>query len=218
MTVSEALRKKNLIDLSIEGDKKRMVKSIIEDIQFIDIKKKGENKSLIGKKCVKDVQKEIQSNYDKVEAQLKNRYSLDRAIKLSNANTKITVAGEEMTIAEAIEYEKSHKLELKVIAEFKTQLANVRHSIAIANEDVDERIQEQKIALLGNDKSANSDAKTLLKSITELEDNNRLEAIDPLDLEKKINDREARIQEFLMEINDVKNTSNATTTINVEMA
>lgn len=123
-----------------------------------------------------------------------------------------------MTIAEAIEYEKSHKLELKVIAEFKTQLANVRHSIAIANEDVDERIQEQKIALLGNDKSANSDAKTLLKSITELEDNNRLEAIDPLDLEKKINDREARIQEFLMEINDVKNTSNATTTINVEMA
>lgn len=215
MTITEALRKKNLIDLSITGDRKKNKDSILKDMSFISLRKRGSNKDINGKD-MGTVKAEIQSNFDTIKSKLFNRYALDSAIKLSNASTKITVAGKEYTMAEAIEYEKSYALELTVLKNMEQQMKNAQLAYIRQEENVDRKIQEQKTAF-GNGGLDPAQIEASMKSISSAEDKNRYEYIDPKELSAFIVKQKTEIEEFLFEVNDAKNTSNVLTKVTVEL-
>ena len=158
----------------------------------------------------------MKSNSQKVDDLVKRASAIKRAVVLSNATTKVTIVGQEYTVAEAIEI-KNHGIELKLNVLKKMQ-ADYKQSVTlISRENGDsliERANDHVIALFGSsDKSKNEECEKAQKTFIE---QNSYDLIDPLNILKKIEELEQEICQFTSEVDSILSTSNALTSIDVE--
>jgi hypothetical protein len=145
---------------------------------------------------------------------LLNRYNIIRSrVVVSNATTRVTVAGTEYTVAEAVERKRSIEMEKSMLgvlrSQFKTATAEMESHQKVQQERLDKLLLQE----LGKDSKTNVD---VVDALTEtFLKNNKAEIIDPLGLQEVVTNMEKSIQDFESNVDWVLSESNGRTQITV---
>lgn len=207
MTVHKALAELKLLDDRID-------KAIAEGIYCAANKHSNDKINGID---IEDYKKLVQSRYDKATDLIRRRNAIKRAVVLSNAVTKVTIAEKEYTVAEAIEM-KNHGVE------FDKELLNTMQSryeaaqivIKEQNEnDLEERANQYVTAIYGN-KEGKTNTADIEKVKNDFITANQYELVDPLNILEKMETLEKKINDFMAEVDSTLSVSNALTEIEIE--
>lgn len=158
----------------------------------------------------------MQGTYDKAVDLIKRREAIKRAIVLSNASTKVSIAGAEYTVAEAIEM-KNHGIELKqmLLEQMRKQYRDAQAKILAENgKELENRAEKYIIGLFGSGekKTATEEIEKAKKAFITA---NEYELVDPIGVLEKIEALEEDISSFKAEVDAALSTSNAITEIEV---
>ena len=190
-----------------------------------DIINKGNNKRFVhlyvksqGKVAgvpAKDVDKEIKADYQSIRKLIKNNHILRSARATSNAETVVSIAGKDYTVADAIARKQSLNFEKDLLKTLVEQYASVRRSYDNERENLKEATSKY-IASLINDKSVVSAEKIaqLEKDYRELHEK---EILDPIGIAEEIKKSEKEIKDFETEVDYVLSDSNASTFVEVDL-
>jgi hypothetical protein len=195
ITITEALSKVKLVDKKISKK--------ITGAKFIGVKK--------GDKILDGFEPEsAKEDLQSIEDLISYRFKLKNAIHESNQKTKLTIAGKEYTVAQAIEFKEVVLYKTHLLAKLKAQLDNIRDDVNYENEKVQARLDEQVSKLF--EKPTKEEVETFSKSFLKA---NEYSLVDPIEIDKKIKEYEEEIDNFLTEVDFRLSTSNATTFIEV---
>lgn len=211
MTVHKALAELKVID-------SRISKAINEGTYVVSNKHSNEK---IQGKTINDFKEYMRSCHNKVTDLINRRNAIKRAVVLSNATTKIKVGNDEYTVAEAIEM-KNHGMEFKT--HYLRTIANQNYSAQSeinrnSGDAIEKRAEQYVLSVIqaqpkDSKMSVDSDAmKALRKTYIE---NNTYDLIDPLDVNKLLEDMTKEIEEFNTEVDAALSVSNALTVIEIE--
>jgi len=163
---------------------------------------------------IQEYEKQMQSSYDKVVSLIDYRNRIKSLVVESNAKTKVTVGKEEMTVAEAIERKQSIQFEKKLLEVMQQQYRSAINMVAKENDALHAKLETYLINILGNkDKQSPEEVKLHTETFMK---RNEYELIDPMNVKKKIEALNSRIEEFESEVDAVLSESNATTFIEVQ--
>ncbi len=141
-----------------------------------------------------------------VQALIKRRNEVKSKIVASNAVTKVTIAGVEMTVAEAIDRKTSIAYEKALLNALRIQYQQATSKAQQSNNQVKLQLDKNIEIMLGKDltnKAAEVEAMT--KSFNEL---NGAVVIDPLNIFKLITDLHKSIEDFENEVDFSLSESN----------
>lgn len=207
MTVHKALAELKLLDGRID-------KAIAEGIYCVANKHSNDKINGID---ITEYKKLMQGRYDKVVNLIDRRKALKKAVTLSNAVTKVTINGNEYTVAEAIEMRNSGILHEDTLCKFmEEQYKKALAEIKTRNEgELEERAEDYVKAMFGQKegKANTAEAEKLRKEFIA---NNSYELLDPLKINEKIEALEKNISDFMSEVDAALSTSNALTEITIE--
>ena len=204
MSVHEALCEIKVAD--------KKIKKLIEGSCFCATNKQCSTK--INGVEIASFAEQSKSSYQRIADLIRRTEAIKRAISLSNASTKISVAGKEMTVAEAI-YEFQYGLDSKreFLAAMQNQLAECHRTVNAENSALEKK-REAYITQLYSGKEAK------LEDIRASEDDytkkNTAYLVDPLNLEDKINSLQEEIDKFASHVDSALQMSNAITKIVIE--
>jgi len=160
---------------------------------------------------------EIKSGYQSITDLISRREALKKAVVLSNASTKVTVAGKEYTVAEAIEM-KNHG-----IAMLQSLLKKLERDNRMSRRQADEnngdslerRADEYVRSLYGNTdmKNASDEVKKVRADFIAAQ---TMEIVDPIGVKSEMERLEAEINGFMVDIDSALSVSNALTEITIE--
>ena len=167
---------------------------------------------------VDDFKNEVKANYQSILDLIKNRDVIKSAIILSNAKTKVIIADKEYTVAEAIDKKNRIALETDLLMKLKSELITKSKQVTNFNDKLEAQIDKEREIMLSGDNAKNKD---IVKTAEELaiakRENNSVELVDPLNIEKVINELEDSIMSFKAEVDQQLSISNAITLIEVEI-
>lgn len=164
---------------------------------------------------VEKVKAKIQASYDSVDALIKRRQKLKSAIVLSNAQTMVTVGGESMSVAEAIELKGTIEFQTQYLLALRKQLAQETAEIEKTNFTLEANIDSLLSTIYGADKAKIDD--TTHKSVSGPQREQKEAAIlDPIGIEKRIDALQEKISVLATEVDFTLSESNAMTQITVE--
>lgn len=153
----------------------------------------------------------IKANYQSVTDLIEQRAKIKSAIVKSNAVTEVIVAGETMTVAEAIERKSSITYDKELMHEMQAHLVGCISEVTNENRKVATRFDGILEKLVGSDRNNISEEH---KAIAETyRQANEVMLLDPLNLEQRIEILEKRITDFESNIDVALSMSNATTFI-----
>jgi hypothetical protein len=154
-----------------------------------------------------------QSNMQSITDMINYRASLKGAIVRSNAETKVTVAGKEYTVAEAIERKNSIRYEKAFIDSLSIQLREAIHKRDAHNAASEARLERMLTAELSKDKRTDLQ---IVKDLTEgYRKANMATLNDPLGLETLIKSMQDSIAGFEAEVDVCLSESNSRTMVSV---
>ncbi|MBB4824822.1 putative coiled-coil protein SlyX [Sporosarcina luteola] len=183
----------------------------IHEADFIATDRKSAQK--INGLSIEDYEKTIQAGFDKAVSLIERRNRLKDAIVQSNAITEVVVAGERMTVAKAIERKSSISYEEKMLSTMIAKRRMAINKLTMENESLPNRLEDYLTAILGNKEHAKKEEVELhTKSFME---RNEYVLINPLQLDKRIEEWEERVSSFKAEVDAVLSESNAITTITI---
>ena len=191
MTVHKALAELKLLDGRIE-------KAIAEGVCCVANKHSNDK---IGGVPLDDYIKIMQGGYDKATDLINRRKAIKRAVVLSNAVTKVSVAGNEYTVAEAIEM-KNHGVEFEklLMNTMNIQYRNAQMQIKQENgKDLEQRAEQYVTAIYGQ-KEGKTNTADIEKVKADFLKSNQYELVDPLHVLDKIEDLEKKINDFMAEV------------------
>lgn len=165
---------------------------------------------------VDEAAKSVQSNYNKIVDLQKRRANIKAKLTASNAVTKVTIAGQEMTVAEAIERKSSIQQDVDLLGVLKKQFnsavtTQVRHEQTVQAE-IDRKVEQ----VFGNAKKIDSNDGTYKAIQEQVLSSNKFELVDPLSLASVIEKLEDSIDEFRANVDVELSVSNATTSITLD--
>lgn len=164
---------------------------------------------------IPEYEKQMQASYDKVLGLISYRNKIKALVVQSNANTKVLVGKEEMTVAEAIERKQSIQYEKNLLEVIQHQHRSAINTIAKENDALPAKLETYLINILGNkDKQSPEEVKLHTETFMK---RNEFEIIDPLNVKQQIEKLSNRIEEFESEVDAVLSESNATTFIEVHV-
>ena len=160
------------------------------------------------------VRAQIISSYQSVADLIAQRQKIKSAIVLSNANTRVTVGGVDMSVAEAIELKGTLDFRKSYLSKLKWQLLEQNTAIIKANTALDATIDALLTTALGGEKAKADPA--LLESISKPQRTQKeCELFDPMDIEGKIASVENDVSILESELDFILSESNARTEIEV---
>ena len=149
----------------------------------------------------------------RVDDLINRRRTIKRAIVLSNASTMVTVANEEMTVAEAIEMKHFIEYYEGVLATMQTAHKLTLKQYQVAQAKVKERLDKLALELFGKNESVESDKYQSLAD--DFLSREGVELLDPTNLAEELERRQNFIEEFTSMVDRVLSISNARTMIEV---
>ncbi|WP_342506963.1 hypothetical protein [Sporosarcina sp. FSL K6-2383] len=162
---------------------------------------------------IEDYEKTIQSGFDKAVSLIERRIHIKDAIVQSNAITEVTVAGETMTVAKAIERKISIENEENLLASMIEARRMAINKLTKENDSLPKRLEEYLTAILGSKEHAKKEEVELhTKAFME---RNEYILIDPLKINTRIEELEEKVSSFKAEVDAVLSESNALTKITV---
>jgi len=158
-----------------------------------------------------EYQTKARAALQKVDALIARRRTIKRAIVLSNASTRVSVAGEELTVAEAIEMKNFIAYYEGVLNTMQSAYSRARRDYDIAQAKVKERLDKLAMEVLGKN-AASEKYQSLADSFLGREG---VELLDPTHLAEEIERRQAFIEEFKSTCDRILSISNARTMIEI---
>jgi hypothetical protein len=210
MTVTDALAELTLLEKRIESARIALDKNTL--ITVIGI-----GKVPTGYQSRDEYASQARASLQRVNDLINRRRSIKRSIVLSNAATIVTVAGEEMTVAEAIEMKSFVKSYESVLATVKNTYQKASKNYTDVQHQIKERLDTLAIQVLGRAEAINPDQyqnqyQILSDSFMAREG---VELLDPVNLAREIERREAFIEDFKSSVDRVLSVSNARTMIEI---
>lgn len=143
------------------------------------------------------------------------RRKLKSAINLANSTTKVTIAGKELTIADALDLKNEVTLRQQVLASIRLQHLQHAQTVEADVPAQEARINEQVKATAGtsSDGAANKDVRDTYVKLDQ--DRRQLVLLDPNNLTAWIESESTEISNIIDEIDYVLSEVNAKTTISV---
>lgn len=208
MSVTRALAELKRID-------ERVQRMIGESVFVSAVAGKADKaKLLMGNDTVENAKAKIQSAYDKIQSEITKRALIKSKIVASNASTKITLGGVEMTVAEAIEMKKSIEMKAQLKISMQRQLSQANSVVTQQNQKLEQQIEQNLATIYGSDKSK-YDATTFETVAKPQRDAKEASLLDPLDLASKIEALTEEISLVETELDFLLSESNARTEIEV---
>ena len=208
MSLYEAMERRNSLEAKIQKINPKLA-------TMVAVKKKYDD-TLSNGTPIEDAKKVIQSRYDSTIALVHNFIALKSAINDANARIMITVAGEEMSLANAI-VRKRELAKLKAVwQEVKRIALLTKEGIASDNEkNLTDDAANMAVSKMLNDGSKKDP--TLIKMMKEdYLKKTELEFYDPLNLLEKSDEELDKIEKFENEIHFAMTSANVQNKITVE--
>lgn len=199
---------KGLNELKLLND--RITKEI-RDAKFVCYKKKSTD-SINSNTTATEYSEKALSQYHSIIDLIERRRKIKSAIILSNATTKVTVHGEEMTVAEAIEQKKAFTYEKSLYSALNYQYTLSDTAVQRENERVDANAVKLLETAYGKDKTK-IDADAYKNVVTPYKNANEYEIVDPLNALEESKNLQDYVDGFLSEVDTVLQVSNSTTVI-----
>ena len=197
---------RSLVELkTIDG----RINKIIENGVFITYKTKYKNTRY----TEEDFRRSAISDYQSIADLINRRDKIKNAIVLSNATTLVEVAGEQMTVSQAIEYKNTIAYQRELLVKMKQQRQMVVVEVDMHRQRVQNKVDENVRIICGKD--AKPDAGTLKMVMDGIMANDPVDVYDPLNLDKVIEGMERDIEDFTANVDFVLSESNAITMIEV---
>lgn len=205
ITVTEGLTELKLLDARID-------KAIVNANFCGAAKKSSDRIGAVSKETFKD---RCKADFQSVTDLIKNHAELKSKIVLSNAITKITVNGIEMTRAEGIERKNSIEYEQNLLQKMKLDYSAAIDLYNRENKKVDEKVDNLLTTLVGKDSAKKLTPEEQDAVVKPYRLQNEYEFVDPINLYDKIQKLETDIDGFLSNIDSQLTLSNATSFIEV---
>lgn len=210
ITVTKALSDLNVLTGRIEKE--------TDKLTVLSTKLKSKNVLKDKNTNVDDFKNEVKANYQSILDLIKNRDIIKSAIILSNAKTKVMIAGKEYTVAEAIDKKNRIALETDLLMKLKSEFVTKSKQVTNFNDKLETQIDKEREIMLSGDNAKNKDiVKTAEELATAKRESNSVELVDPLNIEKVINELEDSIMSFKAEVDQQLSVSNAITLIEIDM-
>lgn len=202
MSITRGLVELKLLD-------KRIGKSI-NDATFCSYQV-GSN-GVKGYKSVEEFNEDAKKKHQSVTALIKRREVIKSSIVESNAKTKIRIAGEEMTVADAIE-RRNHSIsyEQQLLEKLRRDLNNAINNMEKENEEAKYRLEQQLQMMAGKEgKVKTEDTAATTEFFWK---HNQANLIDPIEARAEIEKLSKKIDDFLAEVDFALSESNVVTKI-----
>lgn len=171
-------------------------------------------KPATGFDTVKDMEDLTEANYKSVVDLISRRNHLKSVLTQANATTKVKVAGEEMTIAQAIDRKSSILLEKNLLSKMIRQQSTTINQVNEVNQEVERRVTGLLEASFGTDKKV-TDEQT--KAISEpYEKKHKATVVDKIKIRDKIESINSKIVDFENEVDFALSEINALTQVEVD--
>ncbi len=215
MLVTQALDERDLLVKKI-GDK-------IAKASFTDVKKHNEEKVMECRLSEEDYSKDAESAYQRIMDLIQRFQKIDAAIVASNAATLIHTSFGDYTVAGAISlrsrmqgsgsYDYDADFEQNLYTKMKDELDRRLITIESKNKQLETTAESMRLSILGKD-SKTKEEKPLEVVDTYVKENTT-ELVDPLDVQKKVEEIRERREKLLSELDTQIKVSNATTFIEI---
>lgn len=215
MLVTQALDERDLLVKKIQ-DK-------IEKASFTDVKKHNEKKVLDGRVTEETFRQEAERAYQQIMDLIDRFQKIDAAIVASNAATMIHTSFGDYTVAGAISlrsrmrgfgsYDDEADFEQSLYRKMKTELDKRLISIENKNKQLESTAEGMRLSILGKEAKAKDDKPLEVVNIYVQE--NTAELVDPLDVQKKVDEIQEKRAKLLSELDTQIKVSNATTFIEI---
>lgn len=206
MTVHEALSTLKVLGKRVDKE--------IKNATFVK-NNKASNAKIDGK-TIEEYQNDIKAVYQSICDLIRRREAIRKAVTLSNATTKVTIGDTEMTVAEAIEYNKTGKVFKEELLEvISYQYRSVTQAVENNNGDYLESRADDYVQKMYGSKESGVSAEVLSDARKMFINNNTQVIIDPINCKKIIKDLSDEIDLFNSKVDSALSVSNAITTITV---
>ena len=206
MSIHQALVELKTLDKRIE--------SAIREGEWVVANKHSNGK--IGGVDLKDFVEDVKARHQKVTSLIARAEAIKRAVVNSNAVTKVTIAGKEYTVAEAIEM-KNHGIE-----RLRNFVLRLNHDYTMAKTaadrangiELERRADDYVRTMIGN-----TDVKGMTDEVKRLRDEfikaQTMELVDPIGVLKQIEQLNEQINAFEVNVDSALSVSNALTNIEI---
>lgn len=215
MLVTQALDERDLLVKKIQ-DK-------IAKASFTDVKKNNEKKVLERRVLEETFRQEAESAYQQIMDLIDRFQRIDVAIVASNATTMIHTSFGDYTVAGAISlrsrmrgsgsYDDEADFEQSLYRKMKTELDKRLLSVENKNKQLETTAEGMRLSILGKDTKTKDDKPLEVVNIYVQE--NTTELVDPLDVQKKVDEIQEKRAKLLSELDTQIKVSNATTFIEI---
>lgn len=197
-----------LVELKTLGTR---IEKLISEFNPVDL---IVNSKLKSGKSRDEFTNDAKSNFQKIKDLINHRDKIKSEIVKSNAQTKVLINSEEMTVAQAIEKKTSISYEKSFLSNMRSKLVRVRQNVDQLNQAAQDRLDRLLETTFSKDSSkVKSDE---LESVAKpFMIRNEATLVDPIGVEKVIQDLEERITNFEAEVDIILSESNARTVINI---
>lgn len=206
MTVHKALAELKVLD--------NRINNAISSGDFVITKKN--NQDTVKGKTVEQFKAKATEAFQKASDLILRRNAIKNAVVVSNANTMVEIGGKQYTVAEAIE-KKNHGMDYYVQLRdvLRQQFAKQRAELEKHNASLQQKAEQFVTGLMGG-KDVKTDSEEYISAVDTYIKSNTMILLDPLNIEKKIEEFDDTINTFLPEVDAALSVSNAVTIIAIE--
>ncbi|OEH94358.1 hypothetical protein BFG57_08390 [Bacillus solimangrovi] len=199
MSIQEGLNELSTLE-------KRITKALTRRIHFGAV--------VIGRKAVngysnnEEFEKDVKSTYDSARALIKRRTLIKRAIVKKNAEVEVTIGGQTMTLAEAIERKNSIHFEEQLLHEMERQFTQLMNDLAEKKEYYRDRLDDHLTRSVGKENKEKLNINEDDPMLKFFRDENEPNFIDPINLRKEIDELDLSISMFKEKVDNVLTAAN----------
>lgn len=188
----------------------------IEALNTIHIAKGTDaNRQIPGSiQSVEDFEKSAQADFQGVQDLLSVRDDLKAKVVQSNAVTKVEIAGESMTVAQAIERKRTIVFKELLLGKLKSQYNHAQVRLNRDTQEFEAKLEAARAPYVQRDKAP--DAAQLAVVEAPVRSMGTPSIVDPLGLADRIRSLEAEIEDFKSNVDFVLSESNARTEVEIE--
>jgi hypothetical protein len=171
----------------------------------------------IGGVDISEYKKTAVEEYQSIRDLIRRYFAIKRAVTLSNATTMVEVAGETMSVAEAIYYNSEYRNNCSpkqiLLRELTSQYTGSQAECNRRQLTLEERAEDYAINLLGSKEKV--DAETFETTKNNYRMANEYSLVDPIEIAKEIEKLSSEIDSFKADVDAAISVSNAKTEITI---
>lgn len=190
------------------------IQRAINSANLVTLAKTCESK-VTPNKTKEEFNSEAEASYQSVIDLIARREKIKTAIVDSNATTMVEINGEKMSVAKAIDLKTSIIYRQEFLDKMKNQLRAAEGSVNLKNAAMEKNLDQLVLANFSKDSKGAAKPEEYEAIAAPFRKANEYSLVDPLSLEKKIEEEEKYIEGFLSHVDQVLQVSNCITSIEI---